>query len=903
MQAHEEKVEERKLHGVRGKLRRALRASNPEDQRVIYATGRVAAESWSEEVVRALGSRMPGGLSNVTVPCKFCASIFYPCLCVGGVRDVPHRRGLVAPRIAHEAEVRRLHNQPMGHLRELATSLDMCGMDKDILHVSGPAEPDLPAELPLEAFSDTTIVWREGDTYVVNRNTHPITQKLGFTESELRNLQGVLVERDKHITVRERWEGRQVKPSYVTYLQLDQAFKDVQISRVRTSHQDYWEVCQVKSGGLADTAGMVPGQRVTKICIALVEPQLMHRLQKGEGELDAMDCARWEYIDLVDDSNIPKCFLDWGFKAADASKAAASYFPCRLEFDLVAPGSRLIRAADAAAPEEAEWEDIDTDGDVLKKIFKHTSRRATGDKTAQCKLWFERDQRERVTRSAAAVRHKHCTEKDVAGGPDVDLELFHTWLSSKNLSPSHSKFVFRRLLGSVRQELANFERKRTYRLETMLSKSIRCVDLMEREKKLKSERESGPLLKRRLAEIKMEVDVCEQEIAYLFDQVPPSFLEDITDLADTMKQTLPADMSTTDCAVDSRQSRSLPKSMILNVVSWQDAKKTLTEKVGDAMPDSDKKRLKEAFNHLAEKASTYKEQLRGRGKKRSADAYDDMVSQEDGRLSEKEFARVILLSGVNWLGMDEIQFLFSSMDKDKSGKLNLGELLCTAMRVIDLSDRLQRFVDDNKDLSQANCLLEFGHLLKMGSDLVGPKSHPLVPDSRISASSYFLNDAEHGFQQMWRSRLDCQDTCWVGESHDKDEHPWIQWRFSSPCKIQAISTKGRPDSDAWVIKYRVEYVTHALLDDDDDDEKELSDTLKWESYSEEDGKIFHFDGNADRHTRKDSFLRYPFVTSAVRLFPLEYRGRYPAMRASLYGSFTHLSAHDLALDQTKQPED
>ena len=103
-----------------------------------------------------------------------------------------------------------------------------------------------------------------------------------------------------------------------------------------------------------------------------------------------------------------------------------------------------------------------------------------------------------------------------------------------------------------------------------------------------------------------------------------------------------------------------------------------------------------------------------------------------------------------------------------------------------------------QDLSQANCLLEFGHLLKMGSDLVGPKSHPLVPDSRISASSYFLNDAEHGFQQMWRSRLDCQDTCWVGESHDKDEHPWIQWRFSSPCKIQAISTKGRPDSDAWV---------------------------------------------------------------------------------------------------------
>lgn len=82
---------------------------------------------------------------------------------------------------------------------------------------------------------------------------------------------------------------------------------------------------------------------------------------------------------------------------------------------------------------------------------------------------------------------------------------------------------------------------------------------------------------------------------------------------------------------------------------------------------------------------------------RAAADSKDMVSQEDGRLSEKEFARVILLSssahaksscrifhvmslgrsdsqgGVNWLGMDEIQFLFSSMDKDKSGKLNLGD--------------------------------------------------------------------------------------------------------------------------------------------------------------------------------------------------------------------------------------
>ena len=102
-----------------------------------------------------------------------------------------------------------------------------------------------------------------------------------------------------------------------------------------------------------------------------------------------------------------------------------------------------------------------------------------------------------------------------------------------------------------------------------------------------------------------------------------------------------------------------------------------------------------------------------------------------------------------------------------------------------------------KGMSAENCLLEFGQLLQMGHDLVGPQAHPLLPDSHISASSYFNERAEYGKQQMWRSRLDCIDSCWVGKPKDQDPNPWLLWQFSSCREIRAIGTKGRPDTDSW----------------------------------------------------------------------------------------------------------
>ncbi len=100
-------------------------------------------------------------------------------------------------------------------------------------------------------------------------------------------------------------------------------------------------------------------------------------------------------------------------------------------------------------------------------------------------------------------------------------------------------------------------------------------------------------------------------------------------------------------------------------------------------------------------------------------------------------------------------------------------------------------------MSADTCLLEFGHLLQMGDDLVGSQMRPLIPDSHISASSYFLDHPEHGFGQMWRSRLDCEDSCWVASDSDKNPYIYIQWRFPSCREIRAVATKGRPDTACW----------------------------------------------------------------------------------------------------------
>lgn len=334
-----------------------------EETRFLQSTGSVEAAHWNEEVVRALATRMPGGFSTITRECKFCRSVFYPCLCADVSDGIPHSRAVMAPRVIKEAEARRLLNEPMGNLRELRTALDLLGMDKDRLHISGPLEvDDHKVELPVEPYSDCDILWRENDTYVVNPKVPPLPQKIPFNKEELQKLQCVLVERDDYLTVRERWEGRHVKPTSVTYRFAEEALKDLKFHKVRTAKESYWEVCKVrdlpkevkdlqleelekklqdldpKEVGVANAAKIMPGQRLIEIEIALPDPRQLKLIRSETVELDDIKDLKWDTIKVEDMAEIPNCFSDWDSAAADAGLP----FPCRLKIDLVAPGSRVI---------------------------------------------------------------------------------------------------------------------------------------------------------------------------------------------------------------------------------------------------------------------------------------------------------------------------------------------------------------------------------------------------------------------------------------------------------------------------------------------------------------------------------------------------------------------------------
>lgn len=923
-----------------------------EETRVLQSTGSVEPPHWNEEVVRALASRMPGGFSTITRECKFCRSVFYPCLCAEGSDAIPHSRAVMAPRVIKEAEARRLLNEPMGNLRELRTTLDLLGMDKDRLHVSGPLEvDDHKVELPVEPYSDCDILWRENDTYVVNPKVPPLEQGIEFTKEELQKLQCVLVERDEYLTVRERWEGRHVKPVSMTYRFAEQAMKDLKFQKVQTAKESYWEVCKVreipkevkdlptealaeklqkledpKEVGVANVAKIMPGQRLIEIEIALPDPRQLRLIRSETVDLDDIKDLKWDTIKVEDLAEIPNCFSDWDCAAADAGLS----FPCRLKIDLVAPGSKVVafckktkdhieqmltcksckhcsrllatkgaEATDAASqvaqhPPEAtpgkkaehlprhqvEVQHVSLDGlDILEN-----PKGADGQDVFCIK--FERPPRERISRSEAAVRHRHFTEASVEGWKD-DLFLFETWLASKALSPNHLKFVFRKLLESVRKEITEFERKKTHRFQSLLSKSIRWVDLNSRVKEARPEN-SISLQKRRekdrSKELSVELKVIEQELKFLLDQVPLSFLKDLKDLSHEFARRgdqLSKEDQFSKGAIQmpepdkshSRPLRSMRAAPVMRVSSMREVTMMLEENFGQSMPFDERKRLTDAFQHLEDVSDQYEEELRGRGKKHGVAEH-----HEDGRLSYKEFEREMIKGGVNWLGREELQHLFESMDADGSGKLNLGELQCTAIRLTDLADRVQRFYDENEGMSAENCLLEFGHLLQMGSDLVGSQTRPLIPDCRITASSYHLNHPEHGFGQMWRSRLDSDESCWIAS--EEEENPWLQWRFPSRREIRAVATKGNPNAKFWVTSFKIRYLEDEL---EDDETLPADDDRRWQEYKLK-GHSVTLEGNFDENSRKDNFL-VPFVASCVRICPQDKHGKLYSMRASLYGSF------------------
>jgi len=145
--------------------------------------------------------------------------------------------------------------------------------------------------------------------------------------------------------------------------------------------------------------------------------------------------------------------------------------------------------------------------------------------------------------------------------------------------------------------------------------------------------------------------------------------------------------------------------------------------------------------------------------------------------------------------------------------------------------------------------------------LVGTKGPSgRLPDSKITASSYYQMLGTSGYLEMWRSRLDSDTSTWTAETGDTE--PWIQWDFGEPKQIQKIQTRGRPDCCAeWVTEYRLSFSP-------DGDTWTMLDSA--------------FEANQDKNTVAENEIDPPIVASMVRLHPTNFHEKI-SLRAELFG--------------------
>ncbi|CAE7943008.1 unnamed protein product [Symbiodinium sp. KB8] len=312
---------------------------------------------------------MPGGLTSVTSICKFCQSKFYPCLCETNYRDIPHTRLLVPPRVVREAEVRRLNSKPMGHLKELETSLDVCGMQKDTIIMVGPAtgEEEQQDSLPLPSASNVKAsMSSRAERYVADD-----VRTIDFSKEELKRLLGHLVERNNEFTVRERWHGRYIKPKDLHYTTMKEAVRDLNLIRVRKDPTEVDEVFRkIRDDSWTRWLDPEGTQIVPDVFLSLDFSPEKHK---------------------VDEALFP-CHPDGQQAQAQEHDAKGFGLVGYLIFDEVAPGAKALRAG-LASKEEAGMADVDSD---LFGKLAHQDQ--------DTRVLFMREPRQRVSRHAAAVR-------------------------------------------------------------------------------------------------------------------------------------------------------------------------------------------------------------------------------------------------------------------------------------------------------------------------------------------------------------------------------------------------------------------------------------------------------------------------------------------------------------------
>ncbi|OLQ10985.1 hypothetical protein AK812_SmicGene5198 [Symbiodinium microadriaticum] len=306
-------------------------------------------------------------------------------------------------------EVGEAHIHRMGHLKELETSLDVCGMQKDTIIMVGPAtgeevnkraEREQQDSLPLPSASNVKVLWREDKTYVVS-------ETIDFSKEELKRLLGKNSTSMGSFTrlVRERWHGRYIKPKDLHYTTMKEAVRDLNLIRDPGNDNERKDPTEVD--------------------------EVFRKIRDDSW-------TRW--LDPEGTQIVPDVFLSLDF-SPEKHKVDEALFPCHPDGQQAQAQEHDAKGFGLVGPGMA---DVDSDlfGKLAHQAIGLASGRPNGPKPQHPAYAFQGEDAEKATGSFLEEAEESSEER-----------LFDIWLASKG----QLKFTCRRLLESVRGELTNFE--------------------------------------------------------------------------------------------------------------------------------------------------------------------------------------------------------------------------------------------------------------------------------------------------------------------------------------------------------------------------------------------------------------------------------------------------------------
>lgn len=504
------------------------------------------------------------------------------------------------------------------------------------------------------------VVRREGDTYVmIPDGAEHYTQQLTLDKRELESLRNA---------VREVRLGPENKPKK-TWLEVSDKVTNAQglcdkviIRQVTVRYEDAPKDEDVK---LVVKKGGVFVHTVGEEGFAAAQ-----HVQRGQ-EVVAIyhdDEGCFEDVDLED---LPNQF----FEASDVGAVrSVGLFPLILMFDVLPAGWR-IRSCGAEGEQE---QPLDKAEDLNKKVNEAIQA------DSKLVITFEKDAEVEVNRYDYLVRHEHTWEADVKSATEEcsDKELLKEWGVGAKMTAHQVCFAFQSLMNEIDEKLQAFDDQKDNFRRMLKEKCKRCVETRKR-----YDREKAAKQHHKAAQTDRELENNRVDVHAVCEEVPLWFLRELQKEADEKKEAHPEDPTKAG---------------------------KLKHHSGNAKKDEGKTiHHHEVWEEMSTQISQYLEELKDKGgkggkagaKKALGGGKDADIGLQpkffphppenaggnstDGRLNAAEFEKCLYNAGISWLDRRDIQEKFSAMDVDKSGKLNLAEVLSAATRIMELVKQAQ----------------------------------------------------------------------------------------------------------------------------------------------------------------------------------------------------------------------